>query len=335
MKAMRKPAKKTRSYWIVNKWDWIFIGLVAVFSLIIEYLGGIGPIPTWEQLYRSVGIYNGCPAEDPAGDRARIHFIDVGQGDAVLVEQDGLFALIDAGGEQSEVYLLPYLKSCGVEKLDLVVMTHPHEDHIGGMNAVLRQITVEELWVPDFTKSKEPKTLAYTQVMDAARAGNTRIRSPREGSQFSLGSGNITLISNGIPSYALPSKSGDGYNDLSLCVRFDSGSFSFLDTGDGEEPAEEKLLKYGQPLQATLFKAGHHGSYTSNTEAFLQAVRPKIVVVSCGKDNPHGHPDQNVLENFDQVGATVYRTDLQGHIVVTADSSGRCQIDTQKKLPKS
>ncbi len=328
---LRKIGVSPRIIACVRRVLYVALGIFAIFCLLVQYFGGKGVIPTWEQCYRATGVYNASPAVEPAGDRARIHFIDVWQGDAVLIEQDGLFAMVDAGTNESKENVVQYLKETGVEKLDLMVMTHPHEDHIGGMDAVLRSVDVAELWIPDFSQTGEPDSLYYNEIIEEAREKQVRIRTPQEGSHFSLGSGDITLISDGVPVYNLTQTAQESGNDVSLCVRFDAGEFSFLDTGDGEKATEQKLLKNGQPLYATLFKAAHHGSKTSNTEAFLQAVHPEAVVVSCGRENPHGHPADEVLQTFQLVGAEVYRTDWQGNVTVTADKSGKMQIDTQRE----
>ncbi len=328
----KKYKRKKRKNKIPNKiWElWLtFAALAACF--VVSTFGGQWIIPTWDELYKWAGIAGSQPpVVAPAEGETRVHFIDVGQGDSVLLEQNGHFALIDAGTNACETELLQYLKSVGAHRLDLVVMTHPHSDHIGSMDAVMENIDVEQLWIPDFSKSKEPTNRTYQRIMDAADSMGTWVSAPEMGETLQLGTGLITLVSDGVARDALPSDAGSGYNDLSLCVRFDAGSFSFLDTGDGEKAAEKKLLADGQPLRATVFKAGHHGSYTSNSKELMMAVRPEIVVISCGLGNEYGHPHKEAMESFEACGADIYRTDMQGTVVVAASESGEVTVYTNK-----
>lgn len=332
MAKKRKYKRKKRKNKISNKvWElWLTFAALAT-CFVVSMFGGQWIIPTWDELYELVGMTsNAPPIVAPAEGETRIHFIDVGQGDSVLVEQNGHFALIDAGTNACETQLLDYLKSVGARHLDLVVMTHPHSDHIGSMDAVLENIDVEQLWIPDFTKSKEPTNRTYQRIMDAAESMGTWVSAPKIGETLALGSGLITVVSDGVAREDLPSDAGSGYNDLSLCVRFDAGTFSFLDTGDGEKAAEKKLQETGQPLRATVFKAGHHGSYTSNTRALLDKVQPEIVVISCALGNEYGHPHKEAMDNFEASGADIYRTDMQGTVVVSASESGEVTVHTAK-----
>lgn len=303
----------------------LVLALVALASAVVTVWGGQGVIPTWTDLYLMTGVSNGSPAPavpDGAdtGQATKIHFIDVGQGDAVLIEQDGAWALIDCGTEACETALLSYLEQAGVTRLDLLVMTHPHADHIGSMDAVLEQIPVEAFWLPQLEKAREyPTSKAFERVLTAAEQQESShgmtVREAAMGDTKTLGSGEITVVGDGLET--------DNYNDISLCLRFTCGSFSFLDTGDAETDAEQAMVESDVDLQSTVFKAGHHGSSTSNSLTLLRAVRPQVAVISCGLDNDYGHPNQEALDNFATMGADVYRTDQQGSVVVAyAPESG-------------
>lgn len=308
----------------VHQLEALVLALVALASAAVTVWGGQGVIPSWTELYLMTGVSNGSPAPVTSGtgegQPTKIHFIDVGQGDAVLIEQDGAWALIDCGTEACETVLLSYLEQLGVTRLDLLVMTHPHADHIGSMDAVLEQIQVEEFWLPQLEKAKEyPTSKAFERVIAAAEQQESshgmKVREAAVGDAKALGSGTITVVGDGLET--------DNYNDISLCLRFTCGSFSFLDTGDAEADAEEAMVESGVDLQSTVFKAGHHGSSTSNSLTLLRAVRPQAVVISCGLDNDYGHPHQEALDNFATMGADVYRTDQQGSVVVAyAPESG-------------
>lgn len=270
-------------------------------------------MPSWAALYRAAGISNGSPALDGDGNAAaeptKIHFIDVGQGDSVLIEQDGAYALIDAGTSDCETALLSYLDQLGVQKLEVVVMTHPHADHIGSMAAVLEKIPADTLVLPDFSRAAEyPTSSKLEKVLAAADAAGVKAVTAEAGQQYAVGGGTLAVIGTGVES--------DNYNNISVSTRFTAGKFRFLDTGDAEAEAETALLESGTDVSADVFKAGHHGSSTSNTLPFLQAVRPQVVVVSCGLNNDYGHPHKEALAHFAAVGASVYRTDALGSIVV-------------------
>lgn len=309
------------------------IGLASVFllfCLVISTFGGNGTVPTWDDIYRWAEIAPSPRSVPPEAGDTQVHFIDVGQGDAVLIQQGDHFALIDAGPNEAKENLLMYLRQKEVEQLELLVMTHPDSDHIGAMDDVIAEFPVQELWIPDFSKAVTPTGDSYQEILDCADVCGTKIVVPAEKTAFPLGDGTITLIGDGV----VQSGKEQGYNDLSLCTMFQMGDFSFLDTGDAEAEAEEKMLSKGYPLQADVFKAGHHGSSSSNTAEFLQAVHPKIVVASCGWNNLYGHPHSIAMENFAAIGAEFYETDLYGDIIVVADQYGDPTVYTERKKPR-
>lgn len=289
-------------------------------SVCISLLGGRYGIPTWTQLYQWAQVSNASPAPTPAPvqnaagsipvtgeSETQVHFIDVGQGDAVLIANSGEYALIDCGTEACETALLAYLEQLGVDRLKLLVMTHPHADHIGSMDAVIRSVEVELLVLPELEKAENyPDTAGFEHVIAALEETDTPAEQAAEGAQYAVGAGTLTVLSTGIET--------DNYNDISVCTRYTADGFSFVDTGDAEAAVEQALLQSGADLSATLFKAAHHGSGTSNSPEFLQAVRPQFVVVSCGLNNSYGHPHAAALESYAAVGAAVYRTDLQGSV---------------------
>ena len=308
----RAAQRRAAARRLIRRVEAVLAVLVTAASVVISVWGGQYGIPTWTQLYLKAGLTNASPtlaAGVSSHEPTKIHFIDVGQGDAVLIEQDGAFALIDCGTEACEAALLAYLDQLGVTELRLLVMTHPHADHIGSMDAVLRSVRVEQLWLPQLDlASVYPTGGAFERVLAAAEEGGVSVRQAQAGDALALGSGTLTVVGTGVAS--------DNYNNISLCLRFEAGSFSFLDTGDAEKEVEQALLESGAKLSATVFKAAHHGSGTSNTLEFLSAVRPKAVVVSCGLNNEYGHPHQEALDHYALVGSSVYRTDAMGSVVV-------------------
>lgn len=313
-------------------------------TLCISLLGGRYGIPTWTQMYQMLGVSNASPAPsiapaspgqaggnaagagDPvtAAAETRIHFIDVGQGDAVLIENSGEYALIDCGTEDCETALLAYLEQLGVTELKLLLMTHPHSDHIGSMDAVIQNVTVELFLLPELEKAEHyPTTRGFERVLDALEATGTPVEQAAEGAQYPIGEGVLTVLSTGVET--------DNYNDISVCTRYTAGDFAYVSTGDAEKPVEQAMLESGAELSAMVFKAAHHGSSTSNTLDLLQAIRPQVVVVSCGFENSYGHPHVSAMENYARVGAQVYRTDQNGSVVAAYTPENGVQIYTAKE----
>ncbi len=295
----------------------LLVLLVAVVSLTVQN-GGV--LPTWEQLYAWFGVSELAPQlpEQAQNAATKIHFIDVGQGDAVLIEQDGCFALIDAGDRDAEDALISYLQRAGVERLTLLVMTHPHADHIGSMRAVVEAFPVDTILLPDFTKAPIPTTSTFTKLLEAVREHGVKALTARTGDVFALGAGTLTVLGDGVGT--------ENLNDLSLVTIFEASGVRYFSSGDGEKPVERALLDSGADVRANLYKAAHHGSSTSNTQELLEAVHPRVVVISCGKDNSYGHPHREALEAYEAVKAKVFRTDECGTVVAYVDEAGLLQI---------
>lgn len=294
--------------------------LLSAFISIREENGGA--MPTLEQMLDWFGLYD-SGAATPIGSSTKIHFIDVGQGDSVLIEQDGAFALIDAGERDAAESLVAYLQSAGVDRLSMIVMTHPHSDHIGSMRQVLENFPVDQIILPDFNKAPLPTSSTFTKLMTAIRDRKIEAVTARVGNVFTLGTGTLTVLSTGIET--------DNLNNISLTTLYESGGLRFFASGDAEKEVERDLLASGADVHANIYKAAHHGSSTSNTEDLLEAVRPNIIVISCGKDNSYGHPHREAMETFSASGAEIYRTDLNGSIIAYADETGKVQVHVSKQ----
>lgn len=269
---------------------------------------------TWARIYQSLGFEAVGAIVCPAKNDTALHFIDVGQGDAVLIQQNDAFCLIDAGTRESETDLLNYLDSVGVQSIKLLVMTHPHADHIGSMRAVLRHVKVEQVLLPDFSKSKSAPSFTLERVLEEIASQKIRAVTAQIGQSFSIGKGSLTVLRAGVPT--------EGFNDVSPVLRFNAPNITFLDTGDGEIAVEENAQQGGLPLDSVVFKAAHHGSNTANSPTFLRAVGPEYVVVSCGQANNFGHPNAEALDSFSAVGAQILRTDQRGNIVILGTPQG-------------
>lgn len=237
-----------------------------------------------------------------------VHFIDVGQGDSILVQSADNAVLIDAGPTAAGQVIINYLVGLGIETLDYVVATHPHLDHIGGMPMVLDRFEVREMWMPDVAHDTD----AFERLLDTIERNNLEITTIQAGANLSAGIIQMNAVA--------PVRSGYGnLNDYSIVLRMQHGQTSFLFTGDAETISENEMVASGVNLRSTVLNAGHHGSRTSSTDAFLDAVDPYFAVISAGADNQFNHPHPEVLERFYQRGIDVFRTDEMGTIVFFTD----------------
>lgn len=272
------------------------------------------------------GEKTGAPVSAAQGDTGgggsasgtlEVYFFDVGQGDSELIRlPGGENILIDAGTSSTEDELVGELRSLGAETLDLVVATHPHADHIGGMAAVIDAFDVRQVVMPRISESDTPTTKTYENLLQSIADKGLTIMPAEPGDE---------LLSSGGAVLTVLAPNGEDYGDLnnySVVLRLTYGEDSFLFTGDAEEASEEEMLSLDWPLTATVLKCGHHGSETSTSPAFLDAVSPQYAVISCGVDNDYGHPDAVTLEKLEAAGAEVFRTDLQGTILASTDGSG-------------
>lgn len=245
-----------------------------------------------------------------APDELRIHVLDVGQGDAMLLRLPEGDVLIDAGPEAGEQTLCTRLDELGVDSLALLFLSHPDEDHIGGADALLSRIPIGALYLggrPDGTDS-------YRALDEAARAAGITPIFPAAGDLITLGRLSIRVL--------LPEAEGlrEG-NAGSLVLKLFYGEFEALLTGDAGVEEESRLIAlYGaEQLASTLLKVGHHGSRTSTGEELVRAVQPEIAVISAGDENAYGHPMGAVVSRLEEAGAEVLRTDREGEIVLVSD----------------
>lgn len=255
------------------------------------------------------GIVLFRPATSSAAnpDKMEVHFIDVGQGDATLITCGGHAMLIDAGDDSKGTMIQNYLQKQNIEKLDYLILTHPDSDHIGGAPVIITKFKIDRVFVSNYEKANKTYQ-KLIQALDNKRLSRT---TPKVGSRYMLGSAAITVLA--------PNKEYDKPNDASIAFIIQNGDHKFLFTGDAEENAEQDILKNKYDISADVYKAGHHGSKTSTSEEFFEAVRPTYAVISCAEGNPYGHPDAATLNTFRTNGVKVYRTDEQGTVIATSD----------------
>lgn len=237
-----------------------------------------------------------------------VHYIDVGQADAILIRCDGRSMMIDGGNTADSSLIYAYLKKYGVSHLDYMVNTHPHEDHVGGLPGALNAAAAGTIYAPTASYASAP----FQNFLKYARAQGKAITIPRPGDTLQLGGARLQVVGPQKTDYT-------DVNDTSIVLRLTYGSTSFLFTGDAGEKSEYDMLQSGLPLQSTVLKVGHHGSATASSYAFLRSVSPQYAVISCGVRNDYGHPTKSVLSRLRDAGAKVYRTDMQGTIIARSD----------------
>lgn len=248
-------------------------------------------------------------------DQLEAHFLDVGQGDSIFIHfPDGQTMLIDAGASSAGGRVVSYLQQRGVGKIDFLVATHPHADHIGGMVEVVEAFNIGKVYMPKVDHTSK----TYENLLLAIQEKGLKITAARAGLNIVWEEG----IEGVKASFVAPCSSHyDNLNNYSAVVRVQYGKTFLLLTGDAETEAEQEMLAGGSDLEADLLKVGHHGSSTSTTGLFLDAVTPVYAVISCGEGNPYGHPHQETLDKLDQTGVETFRTDLHGTVVFVSDGS--------------
>ena len=287
----------------------IVIWLAATFAIAAVILAATG-----QDVSDLTGLLTPKPPAELQSAEAAVTVIDVGQGSALLIklQQQNRSIVIDAGDSFAENDLVRALKRQGVEAIDLLIITHPHSDHFGGAEKLFETFRVAKLWLPKIPEKLQPTNSSYFSFLEAVEKEGCAVELKSRPEKLKFSEKAYLSLLDGFVS------NPEDLNDTSLCVRFDYGNASFLVTGDGEQPLELQLLKNKTDLDTDIFVAGHHGSATSNTLEFLNAVSPKASAVSVGADNEYGHPDRKVISRLSQFGS-VYRTDINGDISFLTD----------------
>lgn len=246
----------------------------------------------------------------PKDSQLMISYMDVGQGDAAYIKVNGNDILIDAGPRSNSKELLEQLKAKNIDDFELVIATHPHEDHIGGMVDVFKEYEVKAFYSPKITHT----TKTYENLVKAVKDEGLKTKELKSGMAIDLGEGAKFEV-------FTPQKSEyEELNDYSPIMKLSFGDTSYLFTGDAEKLAEEEALaKYKTSLDSDVIKFGHHGSSSSSSDAFIEAVSPKYGMISCAKDNKYGHPHRETLDIIKKYNIKTFRTDIDGEIILTSD----------------
>ena len=241
-----------------------------------------------------------------------VHYIDVGQGDSILIQVNNKNLLIDAGPQSDKKNLLSYLSALNLEKLDYVIATHPHEDHIGNMDDVINDYNVLAFYAPKVQST----TKTFEKMVESLKSKNLKINVIKKGTDsIDLGENTkVTVLSPTKDSY-------ENLNNYSPVIKIQYGKTSFLFTGDAEKDVEKEILATNENISADILKVGHHGSSTSTTKDFLKKVNPSLGVISVGQDNTYNHPNDDTIKRLKENKVTIYRTDKDGTVVLSSDGS--------------
>lgn len=250
-----------------------------------------------------------------------VHFIDVGQGDSILIQFNNKNLLIDSGSRCMCNKTLNYIKNQGVKTLDYVIATHPHEDHIGCMDKIINEFNVKSFYAPRVSTNTEE----FKYMIKELKRKNLTIHSAFVNKHINI---DPKLTCKFI---APNSKSYDNINNYSGVIKLTYNKCSFIFTGDAEKISENEMINNINDLSCDVLKLGHHGSKTSSTEDFLNKTNPKVAVISCGYNNKYNHPNKIVLKRLMEHNIKILRTDLHGNIILKCDGSHIKRVVFNKK----
>ena len=250
-----------------------------------------------------------------------VHFIDVGQGSATLLQSEKSGILIDAGEREYGSTVVDYIKSCGIEKLDYVVATHPHTDHIGGLLTVLKEVQVDNIIMPKIAAENAPTTKTYETLLELIAQKNIKAIAAKYGKEYTVGRITLNILG--------PVEQNSDLNNMSVICLANVNSTTVLVSGDTEKAEMRSVMNKNPNLSCDIMLMSHHGSKTSLETSFLSAADPNAAIISCGLDNSYGHPHEETIAYLRENGIDYYRTDISGNIVIHCYDGGY-KITTQK-----
>lgn len=292
--------------------------LLFVLFWLLDYFG----IVSYRGISQAVGLYDNTIAENLSG--TVVHFIDVDQGQCILISSGNQYMLIDAGEKEYSSKVVSYLNSLGVEKLDYVIATHPHSDHIGALSDIIKTFHVDTIIAPVIPDELVPTSDSYYNFLNAVKNNGKGLTKAVAGESYSLGDAVFTIVA--------PIKSvSDDLNNYSVVCVLRYGNNTALFGGDASKDEENDILESGADIDVDLLNVAHHGSSSSSTEKYLSAVSPEYCVIMCGADNPYGHPNSSTIERLGLFTDNIYRTDFQGTIVCEMDGNGGYRFFSEKE----
>jgi competence protein ComEC len=265
-------------------------------------------------------VFLAFPVEVCADEQIRLSFLDVGEGDCLLIESDGHSALIDTGNLRTGPGIIPKLKNSHIEKIDSLILTHPHLDHIGGVFALLTLIPVFSIYDSgDDLKQEQQADDSYRWYAEAVRS-NLKYKPLKRDDVIAVGKASLTVL---WPPSPMPTSDWNS-NSLVIMLRF--GKFSALLMGDGNMGTERLLINNGPSIKASILKAGHHGARDTGSPEFIKAVSPQLIVISIDNNNKRKYPSPETLARFHESGARIIRTSQNGDVVLVVSEDGRFSV---------
>ena len=297
------------------------LAILMILSLIISGCGVVTQPPESEQNLQIVETEipltesNIVKSEPPI----TIHYLDVGQGDSTLIVIGDKTMLIDAAESKQAPKIIKYIEDQGIKKIDYLVGTHPHADHIGGMAQIIKKFNIGEIYMPRVAHT----TKTFEELIDTIAEKDYSVSSPKPGDILKIGEAEVVFLA--------PEKYDENnLNNCSLVFRIEVNEFGFIFMGDAETPIETEIINSKREINSNVIKIGHHGANNATSENFIKTVNPDIAIIYVGKDNSYGHPTSAVLDRLIKYNADIYRTDIHGDIVVTL-TDGELTVKTNKE----
>ena len=318
-KRKRKQNKKKFPWEAMKKLPTVLVVILLAAVFVLGVLHEMGKIDLSKYFAGQVVSEKAQVPEGYENAETKVHFIDVGQGDSIFIETTGKTILIDAGEREYGEKVTEYITDLGVKKIDIVIGTHPHSDHIGGLPQVLDSIEAGLIILPKIPDDMVPATKTYEQLLTVI--ANKQIRAVMASDTLRF---DWSDSAGGQLSFEILGPLSDEYTDLnnfSVVSKLTYKDVSFLFTGDAEKAAEDDMLYYDKDVSATVLKMGHHGSSSSSSAAFLREVSPLAAVIQCGEGNSYGHPGDEALKRIGRYTERIYRTDERGTVVVYTDGA--------------
>lgn len=250
-----------------------------------------------------------------SNDEVIVSFLDVGQGDSILIQSDECNVLIDGGEKGNSSYIEGYLNENGIDTLDYVIGTHPHSDHIGALPTIITDCNVEHVILPQTDDSDTPTTKIYESLLNAIADKGLKITPAKVGTSYDLGNATLEIIAPNSSDYS-------DLNDYSVVTILTHGNNKFLLTGDASETSENEMIENNLLEDIDVLKVGHHGSDTATSQEFLDIVKPEYAIIMCGEGNQYNHPCEETMDKLQAISEIdIYRTDLDGTIVATSNGA--------------
>ncbi len=290
--------------------------LAVIFAFTVEIIerknGG-----AWKNVYRNTGLIESYPESN--GSELAVYFLDVDQSDCSILMNNGKVLMIDTGTPDQVSKIREALQSLGIAKIDYLIITHQHDDHMGGAEEIIENYEVVNIIMPKLSKINMVTTRAYENLLNKVKVKQVHAIAAEPDLTFDLGNAKCTLLA--------PLSQDENLNNMSAVTKVVFGSTSFIFQGDAEKKVESAILSSGTDVSADVIKVGHHGSKTSSTKKYIDAVSPKIAVISCGVQNRYGHPHEATIETLNNAAVDTYITYQYKTICIKSDGKKISVID--------